>query len=97
MTPRLWKYHIDCTTSALIGFEHLVTLGEEINTVWLRKWTLPTWLFFINRYTMVYIAVISLCGGTRQVMSFGANIRVAIRFDHYHGVGLSLGVLTATS
>ncbi|TDL23993.1 hypothetical protein BD410DRAFT_131621 [Rickenella mellea] len=39
---------------ALFYFEYVITLGDEIEHVWLRKKTLPSILYLINRYLLVF-------------------------------------------
>ncbi|CCO37552.1 hypothetical protein BN14_11708 [Rhizoctonia solani AG-1 IB] len=31
-------------------YDHLITLGEEVERVWKQEWTGATWLFLLNRY-----------------------------------------------
>ena len=42
----------------LIVCEHMSTAQEEYRMVWKRKLSLPTALFLINRYVLLFIAVI---------------------------------------
>ena len=43
--------HDLCYLLALYFYEYVVTLDQEINHVWARKWTISTWIFVVNRYT----------------------------------------------
>ena len=38
---------------ALVFYEYIITLGEEIEIVWKKRWNAATILFIINRYLMV--------------------------------------------
>lgn len=39
--------------TALVCFEHLITLKYEIDFLWRRKWTATTWIFIFNRYLLL--------------------------------------------
>ncbi|THH00540.1 hypothetical protein EW026_g2019 [Hermanssonia centrifuga] len=45
--------------TAVITYEYVVTFGQEVEAMWLRKWTGATWLFLVNRYMMIAGAVIA--------------------------------------
>ena len=36
---------------AVLCFDHLITLGEEVDFIWRRKFTAATVLFVLNRYS----------------------------------------------
>ena len=36
---------------AMYCYEYLVTVDQEIEHVWAKKWTISTWIFVANRYT----------------------------------------------
>ncbi|PSR76364.1 hypothetical protein PHLCEN_2v8504 [Hermanssonia centrifuga] len=42
---------------ALIAYEYIITVNEEVTMIWKRKWTIVTWVFFANRYLMVLNAL----------------------------------------
>lgn len=40
-------------------YDHILTLHEEVNLVWSRKFNIVSWLFLINRYfTLVKMAML---------------------------------------
>ncbi|THG99238.1 hypothetical protein EW026_g3062 [Hermanssonia centrifuga] len=41
------------TMTALVAYEYVITLRQEMTMVWQRKWTLATWLFIANRYLLI--------------------------------------------
>ena len=42
---------------AVAVYEYLLTIEHEY-ALWRRKWTVSTWLFLINRYLMILVAVV---------------------------------------
>ena len=45
---------------ALYIYEYLVTMDKEINSIWTRKWTLLTWIYAVNRYTILFGVLVNL-------------------------------------
>ncbi|THG93861.1 hypothetical protein EW026_g7488 [Hermanssonia centrifuga] len=39
--------------TALIAYEYIMTIDQEVEMIWRRKWTLVTWLFMANRYITI--------------------------------------------
>ena len=39
--------------TALVFYEYVITLQEEVETIWRRRWNAATVLFMVNRYLMV--------------------------------------------
>jgi hypothetical protein len=40
--------------TALYAYDCLVTIGQEVNSIWARKWTLTTWIYVVNRYVSLF-------------------------------------------
>ncbi|THG97755.1 hypothetical protein EW026_g4307 [Hermanssonia centrifuga] len=40
-------------TTALTAYEYVITIKQEVNMVWRRKWILTTWIFMANRYLLI--------------------------------------------
>lgn len=51
-----------CSHLVIVIYEYLVTLKEEITLFWMRKWTLATAIFFLNRYLVLLNNVMSIVG-----------------------------------
>ncbi|THG95373.1 hypothetical protein EW026_g6270 [Hermanssonia centrifuga] len=45
--------NITYSMTALVAYEYIITLEQEMAMVWHRKWTLATWLFIANRYALI--------------------------------------------
>ncbi|THG96032.1 hypothetical protein EW026_g5719 [Hermanssonia centrifuga] len=56
--------------SALIAYEYIITVHQEIRMVWQRKWTLATWIFMANRYLMITMVVFSASPYTPQMVQY---------------------------
>ncbi|KAI0083642.1 hypothetical protein BDY19DRAFT_1051727 [Irpex rosettiformis] len=54
---------IELSSTALLFYDYLLTLPQEINNIWGRKFTLPTMLFLLNRYFSM------IDGGLRTVQA----------------------------
>ncbi|THG97991.1 hypothetical protein EW026_g4107 [Hermanssonia centrifuga] len=52
--------------TALVVYEYIITVQQEVMMVWLRKWTLATWLFMINRYLMIAVVIWQVSPVTAQ-------------------------------
>lgn len=52
---------------ALVTYEYLITVQQEVTMVWQRKWTLVTLLFLANRYVIMVIVILQSLPTTAQV------------------------------
>ncbi|KAJ3552359.1 hypothetical protein NM688_g4189 [Phlebia brevispora] len=59
--------YILTATAALVVFEHMITLNQEITTIWKRKFTSGTVLFLLNRYALVVYITISIAPTSEHV------------------------------
>ena len=48
-------------------YEWIVTLDQERNIVWGKKWSYGTWLFVVTRYTMLATAIYQQAPTTAKV------------------------------
>ncbi|KDR75902.1 hypothetical protein GALMADRAFT_248681 [Galerina marginata CBS 339.88] len=46
----LGNYEFHTSNYVLLLYDHMLTFGEEVEKIWSRPFTLPTLLFYINRY-----------------------------------------------
>ncbi|PSR75618.1 hypothetical protein PHLCEN_2v9019 [Hermanssonia centrifuga] len=53
--------------SALVVYDYIITIDQEITLVWRRKWSLATWIFIANRYLMFANMIWSITPYTAQV------------------------------
>ncbi|THG96897.1 hypothetical protein EW026_g5016 [Hermanssonia centrifuga] len=53
---QVYSFVVYCM-NALIAYEYIITVNQEVTMIWKRKWTIVTWIFFANRYLMVLNAV----------------------------------------
>ncbi|KAF7800342.1 hypothetical protein EIP86_011592 [Pleurotus ostreatoroseus] len=51
---------------ALVAFDYVITIDQEVNMVWKKKWTAATWLFMTNRYLLVSVMVLANVHATAQ-------------------------------
>jgi hypothetical protein len=42
-------------TTALYSYDYIMTLDQEINHIWTKKWSLSTLIFALNRYTTLIL------------------------------------------
>ncbi|THG95135.1 hypothetical protein EW026_g6456 [Hermanssonia centrifuga] len=52
--------YIYTVLAALVAYEFLITINQEISMAWQRKPTGATWLFMINRYLMLVTGVLEV-------------------------------------
>lgn len=52
---------------ALAFYEYVLTWRDEQALVWQRKWTASTWLFMVNRYLLLFIAIRNIIPYTQEV------------------------------
>ncbi|THG97990.1 hypothetical protein EW026_g4108 [Hermanssonia centrifuga] len=55
---------------ALAAYEYAITIRQEVTMVWLRKWTISTWLFLVNRYLMIILVILGLLPVVAKVRSY---------------------------
>jgi len=59
-------YHLGINKNYVIGYsvmllyDHVLTLDNEVDLIWQRRFTLPTYLFFIFRYATPIVCIINL-------------------------------------
>ncbi|THH00590.1 hypothetical protein EW026_g1968 [Hermanssonia centrifuga] len=51
---------------ALVSYEYLLTIRQEISMIWRRKHTAVTWLFVSNRYLMLASFIIAVATASPQ-------------------------------
>jgi hypothetical protein len=51
-------------TTALYSYEYIVTLDQEINHIWRKKWSLSTLIFAVNRYGALILELYLVLGPT---------------------------------
>ena len=56
------------THPALLVYEYLLTLSQEIDYIWHRKTSITTVLFLVNRYSIVFVRAFNIV----QLVSWGA-------------------------
>ena len=54
---------------AVAVYEYLLTIKHEY-ALWRRKWTVSTWLFLMNRYLMIIVAVVQFAPYRQHVSVF---------------------------
>ncbi|TFK23988.1 hypothetical protein FA15DRAFT_756834 [Coprinopsis marcescibilis] len=47
------EYTVQFCSLALLYFDYLLTLGDEVKYIWMEKWRKPTILYFMCRYSLV--------------------------------------------
>ncbi len=52
---------------ALVAYEYLLSIDQEVALIWRRKWTGATWLFATNRYLLIANVVVAVLPGVSQV------------------------------
>ena len=80
--PFVHLHHL--TTSALIFFEYLLTLDQEVKLFWGKKLTGAIGLFFANRYTTVIYTIYFML--TKLVPSTSATAHVCLPYFHRESV-----------
>jgi hypothetical protein len=48
-----------CRATALYSYEYIITLEQEINHIWAKKWSLTTLIFVVNRYMAFLVAILN--------------------------------------
>jgi hypothetical protein len=66
--------HTVFRTTALYSYEYIVTLDQEINHIWTKRWSLSTLIFAVNRYVALilelYPALAQLTGRTVSIKPY---------------------------
>ncbi len=52
---------------ALVAYDYIITIPQEITAVWKRKFSIATLLFVINRYLMVLSILLAYVVSTPKV------------------------------
>lgn len=55
---------------ALVVYEYIITIDQELTLVWRRKWTLVTLLLMANRYLMIGTVIFTISPTPEQVRPF---------------------------
>ncbi|THG95252.1 hypothetical protein EW026_g6367 [Hermanssonia centrifuga] len=63
--------NIAYSMTALVAYEHIITLEQERTMIWHRKWTLATWLFMINRYLLIGKTIWDVVPYTSSLLNSG--------------------------
>ena len=67
--------------AALLAYESILTIEDEVNLIWRRKLSIASALFIMNRIAASLIVV--------SIILFDVdNVRRAFRVDHYHLMAL---------
>ncbi|THH00151.1 hypothetical protein EW026_g2343 [Hermanssonia centrifuga] len=48
------------SVTALVTYEYVITIHNEITMVWRKKWTIATWLFILNRYLLIAYTLLTV-------------------------------------
>ncbi|THG98104.1 hypothetical protein EW026_g4045 [Hermanssonia centrifuga] len=78
---------------ALVVYEYLITINQEISLVWRRKWSLSVWVFIANRYLLL----LNTLSEAMPIGSFhsGCRAAVVITIASYAAQFLVFGVFSA--
>lgn len=70
---------IHCLSLALVVYDYIITFDKEVASVWCRKFTAVSALFYVNRYLAVLSAalVVAMNSITMQEVSTGTSQRAA--------------------
>ena len=55
--PSSLHSHLMITILALYAYECLITLLQEVNVIWRRKWSIITWVYTLTRYATALITI----------------------------------------
>ncbi|KAJ7260104.1 hypothetical protein C8J57DRAFT_483879 [Mycena rebaudengoi] len=69
------------SSSAIIIFDHLITLDEEVELIWRSSWSMGKVLFIINRYYTLICVVVN----NYALFSPTLSDSVSLRFFHWQG------------
>ena len=60
----------------------MITIDQEVNMVWKKKWTAATWLFMTNRYLLVSVMVLANVHATAQTsVYYRASLKYGTHVD----------------
>ena len=62
--------------SALVAYEHLLTVEDEYTLVLSRKWTATTWIFLVNRYVLIFGAIMDNLSSTVSLFCCGESMNI---------------------
>ena len=80
--PPLWLAFDASLWAALVVYEYINTVDQEIVLIWRRKWTSATWIFVINRYSLLLLNIMSMTPVSSNMVNpypitlFYANIKI---------------------
>ncbi|THG95249.1 hypothetical protein EW026_g6369 [Hermanssonia centrifuga] len=60
--------------TALVAYEHIITLEQEMTVIWHRKWTLATWLFIANRYVLIAVTFLNIAPYTSSGVVYAVSL-----------------------
>ncbi len=76
---------------ALVAYEYIITISQEVKLIWWRKWTCATWIFMANRYLMIAIMVLDVSHISTEVRVYVS--RWSSRLTVYRGTFNSRGII----
>ncbi|THG94966.1 hypothetical protein EW026_g6602 [Hermanssonia centrifuga] len=65
--------YINYAMTALVAYEYLLSIDQEVALIWRRKWTGATWLFATNRYLLIANVVVAVLPGVSQTSCVGGS------------------------
>lgn len=48
------------SSPVLFLYDSIITLFQEVNVIWCRRWTATTWLYAFTRYSMVLDVILHI-------------------------------------
>ncbi|KAI0738131.1 hypothetical protein BC629DRAFT_353577 [Irpex lacteus] len=60
---------VDVAIASWCCYEWVITIDQEVNHIWLQKWTLSTWIFAGARYTALLQNLLQISPGASQIVS----------------------------
>ncbi len=61
------KLSTNLETLAMVAYEYVLTLNQEVTMIWRRRWNAVTWLFMANRYVLIALTIIVISPYTAKV------------------------------
>ncbi|KAI0769560.1 hypothetical protein BC629DRAFT_1442239 [Irpex lacteus] len=79
--------YILTAANVVFFYECVITLCEEVNVIWRRKWTTMTWIYAITRYSTLLLNILTfgLGGNTISVLYLQAVVAAQLIFRHCRG------------
>ncbi|TFY81595.1 hypothetical protein EWM64_g2409, partial [Hericium alpestre] len=62
LTDLYYSRYTALSWGIIIVFDHLITVGQEVELVWKERFTLASALFFVNRYYALFAAIFNCYG-----------------------------------